>query len=258
MELRQGLKTQRMRALRTGALAIGIFLLVMIPWRLSGAPGLGPVPALVLHAGVWAVIVLAYGLVIHRLRKRIQNLEAVAFGLMLIGLGITGSQLYLYGRLQETAGTLLVSVISGGVLQRRRSLAAFQAILVVVWLLLATHAAGWGAMGTWLFDIVLAGILAFCLQHLFSRVLSALLMSLERQRRTVKELREALDQVRTLSGLIPICAHCKKVRNDGGYWEQVESYIQAHSEAEFTHGICPDCTEAVRRELKDLRGEPNP
>lgn len=55
------------------------------------------------------------------------------------------------------------------------------------------------------------------------------------------ELQEALDKVKQLSGLLPICSHCKKIRDDEGYWQQVEVYIRDHSEAEFSHGICPDC-----------------
>jgi hypothetical protein len=47
--------------------------------------------------------------------------------------------------------------------------------------------------------------------------------------------------VKTLSGLLPICAACKKVRDDQGYWQQIENYISAHSEADFTHSICPEC-----------------
>ena len=57
----------------------------------------------------------------------------------------------------------------------------------------------------------------------------------------IKELQDALANVKSLSGLLPICASCKKIRDDKGYWSQVESYIQEHSEATFTHGICPDC-----------------
>lgn len=60
-----------------------------------------------------------------------------------------------------------------------------------------------------------------------------------------KELEEALGKVRVLSGLIPICANCKKVRDDQGYWTQVEVYIRDHSDADFSHGICPDCLELL-------------
>ncbi|WP_076003853.1 hypothetical protein [Dehalogenimonas formicexedens] len=66
------------------------------------------------------------------------------------------------------------------------------------------------------------------------------------ERRKVEgELREALAQVKMLSGLLPICANCKKIRDDNGYWSSVEKYISTHSEAEFTHGICPECLEKL-------------
>jgi len=73
----------------------------------------------------------------------------------------------------------------------------------------------------------------------------------ERQRakaereRLLSELVDALTQVKTLHGLLPICASCKKIRTDEGYWESIETYIQQHSEASFTHGICPVCMEKL-------------
>ena len=59
------------------------------------------------------------------------------------------------------------------------------------------------------------------------------------------ELKDALQKVKTLSGLLPICASCKKIRDDNGYWSQIEAYIQTHSEAEFSHSICPDCAKQL-------------
>lgn len=64
-----------------------------------------------------------------------------------------------------------------------------------------------------------------------------------------KELEEALAKVKTLSGLIPICANCKKIRDDDGYWHQVEVYVRDHSEAEFSHGICPECAKKLYPEF---------
>lgn len=66
-------------------------------------------------------------------------------------------------------------------------------------------------------------------------------LALEQERDLRAELEEALINLKVLQGMLPICAHCKKVRDDQGYWMQIEQYIRAHSEAEFTHGICPDC-----------------
>jgi len=56
-----------------------------------------------------------------------------------------------------------------------------------------------------------------------------------------KEIEAAMAQIKTLSGLLPICSNCKKIRDDQGYWEQVEVYIAKHSDADFSHGLCPDC-----------------
>ena len=67
--------------------------------------------------------------------------------------------------------------------------------------------------------------------------------------KTVAELEEALSNVNQLSGLLPICASCKKIRDDKGYWTQIEAYIRDHSEAEFTHGICPDCAKKLYEDL---------
>jgi PAS domain S-box-containing protein len=61
----------------------------------------------------------------------------------------------------------------------------------------------------------------------------------------IQELQDALKKVRTLSGLLPICAKCKKIRDDNGYWNQIELYIHEHSKAEFSHGLCPDCSDEL-------------
>lgn len=72
----------------------------------------------------------------------------------------------------------------------------------------------------------------------------------EERERLILELREALAKVKALSGLLPICASCKKIRNDGGYWEQLEVYIRDRSEADFSHGLCPDCATRALEELQ--------
>ncbi len=66
-----------------------------------------------------------------------------------------------------------------------------------------------------------------------------------------KELTKALDQVKLLSGFLPICASCKNIRDDKGYWTQIESYIRDHSEAEFSHGNCPECSKKLYPDLHD-------
>ncbi len=71
----------------------------------------------------------------------------------------------------------------------------------------------------------------------------------EERERLIAELKEALANIKTLKGLIPICASCKKIRTDEGYWQQVEVYIRDHSAAEFSHGICPDCMQKLYPEF---------
>src|SRR5439155_4831059 len=65
----------------------------------------------------------------------------------------------------------------------------------------------------------------------------------------VRELEAALSRVRQLQGLLPICAWCKKIRDDQNYWHQVETYIGSHSDARFSHGICPDCLKTVMEKV---------
>ena len=67
----------------------------------------------------------------------------------------------------------------------------------------------------------------------------------------ITELKDTIAKVNTLSGLLPICANCKNIRDDKGYWNRLEGYIQEHSDAEFTHGICPNCIAELYPGLED-------
>ncbi len=70
------------------------------------------------------------------------------------------------------------------------------------------------------------------------------------KQKTIGELQKALAEIRTLGGLLPICASCKKVRDDEGYWTQIENYISRRSDAEFSHGICPECRQKYMEQLE--------
>lgn len=102
------------------------------------------------------------------------------------------------------------------------------------------------------FDFTIGITIALILIEIFYRYAAKLHRTLENeiaQRITAQEEREryigqlekALDDVKVLSGLLPICAYCKKIRDDKGYWQQIEEYISTHSDADFSHSICPDC-----------------
>jgi transcriptional regulator with GAF, ATPase, and Fis domain len=77
----------------------------------------------------------------------------------------------------------------------------------------------------------------------------ALLDTMEELNKKNKELELALSEVKTLRGLLPICSYCKKIRDDKGYWNQIESYIRKFSDATFTHGICPECYEKEKNKM---------
>jgi integral membrane sensor domain MASE1 len=131
--------------------------------------------------------------------------------------------------------------------QREIATGMFVLCVIAIWGTL--HGYGpfsWGSPGDALFSLqVFMGITA-TMALIASAVVS-------HQRRLSEELQETLDHLRTLRGLLPICAWCKKIRNDLGYWEEVEFYIAQHSDATFTHGICPTCVAKHNEQLEARR-----
>ncbi len=85
-------------------------------------------------------------------------------------------------------------------------------------------------------------------------VLLSLVFAVRRYRESVqktKELQRALDEIKILKGVLPICAYCKNIRDDEGSWKQLEAYIRSHSSAEFSHGICPSCYEKQVEKMEE-------
>ncbi|WP_417909710.1 response regulator [Candidatus Electronema sp. PJ] len=74
-------------------------------------------------------------------------------------------------------------------------------------------------------------------------------------RKREQELEQALTEIKTLTGILPICSYCKQIRNDKGYWQQVEDYISQHSAALFSHGLCPDCYKKEMDSFLELTGK---
>jgi len=92
-----------------------------------------------------------------------------------------------------------------------------------------------------LVSILLVTILAYSLESSREKYGFMLLEKHSKLLLEKQNLEEAIGQIKTLSGLIPICSHCKRIRDDHGFWQQVEIYVRDHSSAEFSHGICPEC-----------------
>jgi DNA-binding response OmpR family regulator len=82
------------------------------------------------------------------------------------------------------------------------------------------------------------------------RVEDALREKEREQQKLISELKDALAEIKTLKGLIPICASCKKIRDDEGYWNQLEAYLSKHTDAVFTHGFCPECAKEWKAEAE--------
>jgi len=103
---------------------------------------------------------------------------------------------------------------------------------------------------TVLFDLMLIVILLIPILYFFVyRPLNTNMNEIDRLSREkenkIDELKTALNEIKTLRGIIPICSSCKKIRDDKEHWNQIEMYIQEHSDAEFSHGICPECAEKL-------------
>ncbi len=134
-------------------------------------------------------------------------------------------------------------------------LASSALALVGSWVIVLQDGAGGAALWGWVHigaaALALGWVLALAFAHSLrieqdataerQAALDRLQRALGENQQLVGELQEALVRVKTLSGLLPICSFCKKIRNDEGYWEQLEGYVSAHSEARFSHSFCPEC-----------------
>lgn len=88
----------------------------------------------------------------------------------------------------------------------------------------------------------------FSIRNILYQLMSYKLKSQKREKekeRIIAELKEAISEIKTLSGLLPICSCCKKIRDDKGYWNKIDSYLASHSDVQFSHSICPDCVASL-------------
>lgn len=104
---------------------------------------------------------------------------------------------------------------------------------------------------------VVVAILLVLVNYVASREMARRRKAEAEQRELIEKLQKALTEVKTLSGLIPICGRCKSVRSDEGFWQSVEHYVRAHTTANFTHGVCPGCTAKLRVEIQKANPQAN-
>lgn len=124
--------------------------------------------------------------------------------------------------------------------------------VTALWNAVQSHVARESTLSLIRFWDICIGLVSFCtLAFVVARFKSLLLQEAQ----LARHLQEALDRVRNLEGMLPICAWCKKVRTDEGTWQHIETYVASHSNTTWTHGICPECQAQVQTEVGLLKAE---
>ena len=250
---------QSERAYRSICLWLGHYFVLLTLFRVFFSRPESLRRALALESLVAMALFYGAGLLIRWLVPRLGGLEN--FGLLLLGFAL-GNNVFLMARLPsevQLANFILVQVVVGVTLRSTWRFVLSQILCMGLALFSLARWVGTGVVAGNAF-ILLSGLLISTLIWVYlNRLLKALAGLQEKDRvilrqRTllVRELRESLANIRTLRGLIPICAHCKRVRDDAGFWQQVEAYVQARSGATFSHGVCPACMVDVADELKRM------
>ncbi len=256
---RQSLEGSYLQGYRISALLMGLFFLILLPWRIGWMRSTASSPLLIWEAIALAATCFALAAFAPRVKLLMGHVENLGLGLVALGLVNNVSLLVLTHDPDQAANFMLLLVVSGFAFLTRWRFLFVQSLCLLFWALGTSALVGLNPFLNWLFPVIAAAMLGLLL-HLFThRVFKTLKVLrnrdqilLHQRARLITELRSALENVKILRGLIPICAQCKKVRNDGGYWQQVESYLHEHSEAEFTHGLCPRCTSSLEDEFDRL------
>ena len=247
-----------MRGYRTASAIIGTYYLLLIPVHfVAQAAGVGR--QMIVPNFLTAMVFLGSSLGIFRgwILPRQSSLVAITCLLApaanhLLLLGLTG-------RVELTSDLMLILTAASVVSPRLRLHLVILGSCLGSWIAAVLVIRPTGDRLHWALGLLSASLVSLALHGIVSRL--ALMQArlrvrdahlAEKQKRITQELREALENVQILRGLIPMCGHCKKIRDDCGYWTQVESYIEQRSEAEFTHGICPECADLLKREFEDV------
>jgi hypothetical protein len=247
---------QTHEAYRRACFWLGHFYALLLLWRLAFVRPPLPGRAMALEALVAMVLFYILGWLLLRYRLWSQSLDSIGF--VIFGI-LMANNVFLVAWLPGEIQWVNFMLIQLGASVTFRSLRLFvtaQVLCLGVASLAVGHWVGIPAVTGNLF-ILLSVVLVCGLIWTYLRRLLASLTALRahdrillrHRARLIGELRVAISNVRNLQGLIPICSYCKRVRDDAGYWLQVEEYVRDRSEADFSHGICPNCRVAIEDEL---------
>ncbi len=252
-------EAQSIRAHRSICLWLGHYFVLLTLFRLLYSRPDYPRRALALESLVALVLFYGAGLLIHRMVPRMGGLEN--FGLLLLGFAL-GNNVFLMAWLPgevQLVNFVLVQVVAGVALRSSWRFWLAQCLCVGLALASLGHWVGPGLILGNAFIFLSSTLLSTVIWRYLNRLIAALSMLREKDRvilrqrtRLVRELRASLANIRTLRGLIPICAHCKRVRDDAGFWQQVEAYVHERSEAKFSHSICPSCMVDVADDFRRM------
>jgi hypothetical protein len=244
---------------RTVAFALGPLFMALIPLRLLFLKPWTVAYQSSWEAGITGALLILFALLAPRLRRLLPGTEDLALLFCLICLVNNVALMAILKEHHQSMNFLMLQVgISTGFRRLWRFLVS-QVACFGAWIISYLWLLGFDQFMPWLFGMLVTAMVALGIFLFLNRLIDELerLRSqdqglIEVRDQLITELEAALESVKTLNGLIPICAHCKKIRNDKGYWQQVETYVSQHTEAEFTHGLCPDCADNLKSEFEKL------
>lgn len=258
-------KKRRAEFLHHGSSILFVFTLILFMINLSyGSPDA--------KDANWLLVIIALVQIIIKLMNWLGYVKAASIVLLTIGLlAMTLICLKVDGINDEAIfGYVLIIIASGYLLGWWFAFAYTMASIIAMWFLASLQMNGSivpdidGPYQTAL-DLTVVFVMILFVVYFLIKTLDKALKDAqselserkrieERREKLISELQAALSEVKTLRGIIPICANCKKVRDDEGYWQQVEKYIQDRSEAAFSHSICHECAKKIYPDIK-LNGE---
>jgi hypothetical protein len=260
-EFHKSVADQFLQGYRIVALFLGVIFLLIIPLRLLYQQPRELAYQCSLEAGTAALCFLAFAATANRLRRWFGDVENLGLLLGMIALANNFALMAILKESNQSMNYILALAAFGFGLKNRWRFVFLQSLCFGCWLVTYLLWMDPLQFPLWAFGMSTGALLGFAI-HIFS---SGVLTELEQLRAhddallqerdlLIAELGSALESVKTLKGLIPICAQCKKIRNDQGFWQGVESYVEASTDAEFTHGLCPDCSHRLREEFEQVCG----
>jgi hypothetical protein len=240
---------------------LGVIFLLVIPLRLAFQQPRELAYVCSVEAAAAAVCLLVFAAFAGRMRRWFGHVENLGMLLAFIALGNNLALMAILREPNQSMNYVLALAAIGIGFQSLWRFAFLQSLCFASWIATYLLWMDLREFPLWAFGMATAALLGIAF-HLFNKQVLTELEQLRAQDdallrerdQLIEELSDALDRVKTLKGLIPICAQCKKIRNDQGFWQAVEAYVMDCTDAEFTHGLCPGCSQGLQAEFEAVLG----